>query len=529
MKKYPIAFVAAQEYSNLGIGYIAALLSKIGFETTVIDIRNKKEDILKILKRMDPVLIGFSVIYQYHINWFIDMINYLRDNGIQNHLTAGGHFASLRYEELFKLIPSLDSIVRFEGEYTLPELAKCISSGADWRKIKSIAYKKGSKIIVNPLRPLERDLDKFPYPFRAPLPDYAFKKKYASIIAGRGCVHSCSFCNQKEFARQSMTPAKRIRKPELVVKEMEYLFHEKECSVFLIEDDDFPVKADQGSEWITRFCNELRNKNLSNKIMWKINCRPDEVDERIFKMMKKNGLFLVYLGIEDGTDTGLKRLNKRMTVSECLEGINTLKKLEIGFDYGFLLFQPQTTFRSLNRNLIFLRQICDDGYTSATFLKLMPYYETPVEQKLLKEGRIKGKPGFFDYDFLEEPMNRYYEFIIYCFNEWLRAHDGLVNISRWARSYFEVFSHYFDPAPEVEKLSGKIRNIFSESNLFLLDTMTDLTSLFKFRKLNSDQKVILESYRNKILAKHEDYCKQINDTISELLLFVRDHQFVNVY
>lgn len=524
MKKRPVVFVGSLEYTNLGIGYMAALLSEAGFETIIIDLRNSKEEILEIVKGLNPLLIGFSVIYQYHIEWFIDLALYLRKNGINSHFTAGGHYASLRYEELFRFIPSLDSIVRFEGEYTLPELVKLISIRKEWRNIKSIAYKSGRKIIANTLRPLERDLDKFPYPFRAPLTEYAFHKKFATILAGRGCVYNCSFCNQKEFYRQPPGPVKRIRKPEMVVKEMAYLFHEKECSIFLIDDDDFPVKTSGGSEWIVKFCNELSANGLKNQIIWKINCRPDEVDEEIFRMMKRSGLFLVFLGIEDGTDSGLKRLNKQMTAGRCLEGINTLRKLEIDFDYGFMLFQPVTTYMSLNENLEYLKQICGDGYTPATFLKMMPYYESRLEKELKKEGRIKGKPGFFDYDFMEESMNHYYEFLIYCFNEWLRDPGGLVNVSKWARNYISVFPHYYKLMPEVVLLSKNVKTIISESNLFLLDNMKELAAIFRSGKYNNGNFTELMGYRENILIKHNQFITRINNSMITLLRIAEDQK-----
>ena len=452
-----MVFIALKEFDNLGVGYVGAMLSEAGFETRIIDFRQKKEEILKILKNLNPLIVGFSVIYQYHINQFIDLINYLRISGIKSHFTAGGHYASVRYEELFKFIPGLDSVVRFEGEYTLPELVKKICSGKDWKNTDGIAFRNNGEIVSNPLRPLEKNLDKFPFPLRSsPLPEYTLKRKFATIIAGRGCVHNCSFCNLKEFFRIAGGPLKRLRDPEMVVNEMKYLFLEKKCSVFLFQDDDFPVKTGEDSNWLMRFCGKLNDEGLHDKIMWKINCRTDEVDEDLFKMMKFNGLFLVFLGIDDGTDEGLKRLDKHMTIARSLEGINILKKLEIGFDYGFMLFQPSSTFSSINSNLDFLRFICDDGYTPVTFLKLMPYYETQVEKDLVKEGRIINKPGCMDYDFVDESMNHYYEFTTDCFREWLRAPDGFVNISKWARNYFSVYFKYFGINRETKALHANI-------------------------------------------------------------------------
>ncbi|HEY5122823.1 MAG TPA: cobalamin-dependent protein, partial [Ignavibacteria bacterium] len=213
MSKPSVVFVAFEEFDNLGMGYLASVLSKAGYDTRVIDFRSMKEDILKILKRQNPLIVGFSVIFQYHIYEFVDLINYIRERGILCHFTAGGHYASLKYEELFELIPSLDSIVRFEGEYTLLDLITCIHAGTDWKNVLGIAYKNNGKIIANPLRPLEKDLDKFPFPLRSPLTKYALDRKFATILAGRGCVNNCSFCHIREYYKQSSGPYKRIRKP----------------------------------------------------------------------------------------------------------------------------------------------------------------------------------------------------------------------------------------------------------------------------------------------------------------------------
>jgi len=520
MKTIPVVLVAFEQFDNLGIGYLASVLSKAGFKNKIIDFREGKKEILLRLKQLNPIVVGFSVIFQYYIYEFGELISFLRTKGIKCHFTAGGQYASLRTEEIFEIIPALDSVVKFEGEYTFLELVTSINQGRDWRNINGIAYQHRDKMIFNPLRPVETDLDKFPFPFRFPLKEYALGKKFATILASRGCLNNCQFCYLREYYISAYGPFKRIRKPEEVVRELEDLHFKKNCSVFLFQDDDFPVKNGNDKDWIERFCGELNSKNLVNRIMWKINCRPDEVEYKSFNLMKEHGLFLVFLGIEDGTDAGLKRLNKHMSVEKCLEGINILKKLKIGFDYGFMLFQPSSTFTSVNDNLNFLRDLCGDGYVPVTFLKMMPYSATPIEKELKKLGRLKGIPGFLDYDFIEDPMNHYYKFITEYFDEWLRDPDGLVNISKWARNYISVFSHYFDLKEEVQQISMNIKNTVSESNLFLLNNMKELAILFESRGYSSGNYSDLNSYRENIKLKHNQYKDQINNSMSNLLKIV---------
>ncbi len=520
MKIQPVVIIAFREFDNLGVGYLASVISEAGYKPLMVDFQSGKKEILKILKNQKPVIVGFSVIFQYHIYEFEELISYLRDGGIKCHFTAGGQFASLRSEDLFEMIPTLDSVVRFEGENTFLDLVNCLYSGTDWKDIPGIAYKTSGKITVNQLRPVETDLDKFPFPWRSPLREYALGKKIATILAGRGCVNNCSFCYLNEYYQQSSGPHRRIRKPEKVVLEMELLHLNEDCSVFLFQDDDFPVKTIHGSEWIEAFCNELKRKKLADKIMWKINCRPDEVDYDSFNLMKNHGLFLVFLGIEDGTDIGLTRMNKHMTVSKCLDGINILKKLGIGFDYGFMPFHPSATFSSLNDNLHFLREICGDGFSPVTFLKMMPYCATPIESELRNDERLKGKPGFYDYDFFDVSLDHYYKFISDCLINWFRDSEGLLNISKCARNYISVFARYFDLTPEVTLIAKDIKTIVSDSNIFLLDKMKELAPIFESGKYNSGNYHDLNSYRDEISLKHDNFIRAINDSMRKLLYIV---------
>jgi len=512
-----VVFIAFEEFDNLGTGYLCAVLSKKGFKTRVIDLRYDNYEILHLVKRLDPVVIGFSVIFESFIRKFQKLANLLREGGIRCHFTAGGHYASLRYKKLFNLIPSIDSIVRFDGEFTMLELTECISTGKEWRNTDGLVYKEKNKIINNPLRPLENDLDKYPFPMRFPLKEYAFGKKFATILAGRGCVYNCSYCCLREYYRQAPGPAKRIRNPEMVVREMELLFLEKECSVFMFQDDDFPLKASQSSEWIKKFCKELDHKGLNDKIMWKINCRPDEIDEEDIYMMKRCGLFLIFIGIEDGTDTGLLRLNKHMTIAQCLKSINILKKLGINFDYGFMLFQPSSTYASIKESLDFLGLISSDGYTPVVFNKLLPYFKTDVEKELRKERRLKGTPDFRDYDFYEASLNQYHDFINECFAEWLNDARGVVNILRWARIYYSVYSHYYGFSPKASSLDHTVREVIKESNKFILNTMKELAGLFESANNYRSMNGILKDYKESIISHHQGYVEQINCTISEYI------------
>ena len=127
MNHNSVVFVAFEERENLGIGYMHAILSGAGYSVAIIDISKDKSEILRELLEQDPVVVGFSVIFEYHLYRFQELIEYLKKEGLQSHFTAGGHFASLRPADLFEMVPGLDSMVRFEGEHTMLDLARSSS------------------------------------------------------------------------------------------------------------------------------------------------------------------------------------------------------------------------------------------------------------------------------------------------------------------------------------------------------------------------------------------------------------------
>ena len=83
MKSNSVVFIAFQERENLGIWYMYAVLSEAGYEVSIIDFKKDKTEILKELSVLDPLMVGFSVIFENHLYEFQELVEYLRNKGIQ--------------------------------------------------------------------------------------------------------------------------------------------------------------------------------------------------------------------------------------------------------------------------------------------------------------------------------------------------------------------------------------------------------------------------------------------------------------
>src|SRR5260370_308784 len=417
----PIMLVRFQEQANLGLGYLASTLRSHGYSVEVFDFEQPAEEILRAAKSLDTILIGFSLIFQFYVDRFGVLISYLRDHGVNCHFTMGGHFPSLSYEHTLQLVPELDSVVRFEGEMTLLELVDLVSVGEEWRDIQGIAYAKEGSSIATALRPLVHDLDDLPYPERHSSMRL-LGRHVMPLLASRGCIRTCSFCSIHVFYRTAPGKVVRTRKPSRVVEEMQMLHQEQGTTVFLFQDDDFPLYGTVWKQWANDFVDELHRNRLVGRIIWKINCRADAVDEapELIARMRDAGLYLVYMGLESGSEDGLSTLHKQITVEQNLKAVEILKSLGIMFEYGFMLFDPSTTFESVRDNLQFLRTIVGDGSSPASFCRMVPYDGTPIKDELAKTERLKGDICHPDYDFLDPRIDNFFQ-----------ALNNIVHVSGW--------------------------------------------------------------------------------------------------
>jgi anaerobic magnesium-protoporphyrin IX monomethyl ester cyclase len=392
----------------------------------------------------------------------------------------GGHFPSLSCERTLQMAPQLDSVVRFEGEVTLLELVDRLSTGGDWRGIQGIAYRESGETITTALRPLIRDLDQLPFPDRDFVAQQILGRVIMPMLASRGCARTCSFCSIHMFYRSAPGKVVRTRKPREVVREMRFLHDSEGISVFLFQDDDFPLFGPVWTRWAQEFVEELHHDGLVGKVVWKINCRADAVQEELLSTMRDAGLFLVYMGLESGSEEGLKTLHKQITVEQNLRAVSILKKIDLRFEFGFMLLDPSSTFESVRENVRFLRNIAGDGSAAAGFSRMIPYDGTPIKDELEKAGRLIGdviNPG---YDFIDPRLQEYYEALTKIVNVsgWVHGIESLSPQLCHAWNEVAVIERLFPPLPSFAQYAANIRRITKDANEILFRLMEDMADFY---------------------------------------------------
>jgi radical SAM superfamily enzyme YgiQ (UPF0313 family) len=474
-----VVLIGFKRQGNLGLGYLAATLESVGYHVEVVDFEEPHHEVLALIQRLDPVVVGFSLIFQFYVHRFEELARYLRANGVDCHFTIGGHFPSLSPEETLALMPQLDSVARFEGELTLLELCDRIGLGRDWRDVEGIARLERGEVVLTPMRPLLPNLDELPRPHPTVETRPILGRKVAQMIASRGCARTCSFCSIHMFYRLAPGKTVRLRAPAEVASEMRYLHDELDATVILFQDDDFPIFGPAWHRWARSLLDEIRAQDLVGRVLWKINCRADAADPELLAEMRDAGLYMVYMGLESGSDSSLVTLHKQTTVAQNEAAVATMKELGILFDFGFMMLDPSSTFESIEDNVAFLRRIVGDGSAAAEFCRMVPYDGTPIKDQLAAEGRLRGDVLNPDYDFDDPRIELFFQRVNEALNTtgWIHGLRALSPQLKFAWNEVAVMDGFMPSLPGLGAYRERLRRITRESNETLMQVVEDVVAV----------------------------------------------------
>jgi anaerobic magnesium-protoporphyrin IX monomethyl ester cyclase len=426
-----VLLIGFQDQDNLGLRYLMSSVNASGHQAFIMTYGSDPDPILRRIRRDRPDVVGFSLIFQYMAPDFGRVIGALRDAGVTAHFTMGGHYASFEPAEILSQTPGLDSVVRFDGEMTLVKLLHCLGTGSDWRTLPGIAFRADDdEIRVAPLARVVEDLDTLPRPDRESIDYEGHPMPTASILGSRGCPWDCSFCSIRPFYEEQGGPLRRLRAPREIVDEMIDLHRNRGVPIFLFQDDDFLAGGKNAKNWAAEIADLVAQAGFAGEIAFKISCRSDEVHEDIMERLIAGGLTHVYMGVESGDEEGLINMSKRLKPEAHLRAGRILKQFGLSFDFGFMLVDPYSTFRSIRQNIDFLEAFIGDGWTVAPFCRMLPYAGTPIKRKLEAEGRLLGTQFEPDYKFLDPKLDLFYDWMVNTFYERNFTNQGLCHILR---------------------------------------------------------------------------------------------------
>lgn len=200
----------------------------------------------------------------------------------------------------------------------------------------------------------------------------------------------------------------------------------------------------------------------------------------MFARMHDAGLYMVYMGLESGTEEGLKTLHKQITVEQNIRAVEILKEIGTIFEFGFMLLDPSSTFESVHANVNFLRAIAGDGSAAVTFGRMVPYDGTPIKDELERSGRLKGDVCKPDYDFLDPRLDDFYRALTHIVDVtgWTHGYGALSPQLNLAWNEVAILQHLFGGVAGLEAYRENLRGITQDSNQALFRTIEETARVF---------------------------------------------------
>ena len=378
---YPPSVHSHPPFIPLGLGYLGAVAEKEGHQVNIIDCQAEKLNYETFTARISQTpsdVIGVTATTLLYKS-AMKLITIAKQAQPLAVTMLGGSHGTFWDENALNEYPSLDIVVRREGERTFIELLEKLQAQTSLANVLGITFRNGDKIARNPDRPFIEDLDSIPFPAHHLMPLESLKrdgKILFPLISSRGCVFWCDFCSTvRMFGR-----GYRWRSPKNVVDEMQLIHDKYGVKQVTFYDDAFTVDRNR----VIEICDELHARKLD--MMWDCGTRVDMVDRELLTTMRSAGCFAVWLGVESGSEAILGAMNKSIKLDQTRKAYKTAHEVGLMTIANVVLGFPGETEKTAKETIRFVKELNPDdvGFYVAT-----PYPGTPMYEEVMKNGWLR--------------------------------------------------------------------------------------------------------------------------------------------
>jgi anaerobic magnesium-protoporphyrin IX monomethyl ester cyclase len=359
----------------LGLMSLAGYLLREGIEVIIEDYiiqPYSRERVRRILREFRPDVVGATAVTM-NVKKALSILKEFREEDPSPATVMGGPHVSFDAEEILKNNPSVDYIVRGEGELSFAELLGRLGDGNDLSDVKGVSYRGGDCVIHNEDRPLIPDINILPGPARhlVPLSRYRALGFPVSMVTSRGCPYNCIFCVGSRMV------GRKVRNFDVgrVVDEFEELSRMGFVQINIV-DDLFTANQARCME----ICDEILRRGIVHS--WGAFARVDSVSPRLLEKMKKAGCTALCFGIESGDQAILDRIKKKTTLAKCREAARITREAGIEPMMSFILGLPGETAETARTTMEFARTLS----TNYGFHVLAPFPGTEVRDRAGEYG-----------------------------------------------------------------------------------------------------------------------------------------------
>lgn len=396
-----VAFFNYTEFREFhpGISALSAFLKREGHSTAIKNLTHlsKPEEFLEFIRRENPDLLAFTVMtFQWDP---VKKLSALAKEHFDLVTVVGGYHPTFFPDEVIRH-PSIDYLVRGEGELPLLELVRALGEGKGVRTVPNLwAKDKEGRVDANEVRPLIQDLDSLPFwdrdlfdfhrlltePAKATL---AHTPNTMPVAAGRGCPYRCTYCCNGSLIDLYRGKGKFVRHRSVghLLREMRDLKERYNVKIFEFYDEQIEVNFKWLQELAERYPKEVG-------IPFSVCLRVENANRKTLSLLRKAGCYSVWLGIECGNEKyRIKMLNRHHTNEQILKAFKLIKELGLQTVVFNMIGLPYETKEMIRETIALNREIWPNALLYFTF---QAFRGTPLYELCKKEGFLPEKTSYW--------------------------------------------------------------------------------------------------------------------------------------
>lgn len=410
MAKIDVVLVALYRYRNIPMRMMHPLLENIdgirphtiffkNCETNLFSYPTQKEEqlFIELIRKINPTIVGLSVLSPY-VSIASRLTKLIKKNNPSTLVIWGGIHPTISPESC---IDEADILCLGEGEDVMAELVVSLRDRKSWQCIKNLWIKDGGRIIKNPMRPLEQDLDSFPFASYGNSAYYfiessmitqndmvAFENNFW-VQTSRGCPYSCSYCVNSLLHSlfKGLGFYTRRRSVDSVIKEIKKNNTEAEYIFFV--DEVFGIEPSWLDEFQSRYKKEVG-------LPFFVSYNPRIITLDIIRKLVSAGVDMISFGIQSGSDFIRNEIfnrpgNNNLIIDLAKEIVNSGVKCK----YDLIIDNPYDTEETLGDTIKLLLQLPKPLSFNLFTLQYFPNY--PLTEKAIAGQYIKPEEASIDY------------------------------------------------------------------------------------------------------------------------------------
>lgn len=376
----------------LGLSYVASALREAGHEIAFLDLcfeERAEQAVSDIIREFDPASIGISFRNLEMMAYFrnISFLDGLRDvvSCCRRHSDArivlGGSGFSIMPVPVLRYTGCEFGIVG-EGEWSYPELLRCLESGAGTDEIPGVVRIDGDEARIHPPR-RDHSLGGLIPPARELIDHgrYIRAGGTANLQTKRGCPFECVYCTYPLIEGRAV----RCRPPGEVIDEFSTLDRTYGLHEAYVVDSQFNYPLD----YAKTVCERLITVRNSMKVWWTCMLNPGYVDEELALMLRLARCSMVDLSIESASDTMLERLGKGFTTADIRKTFAVLHEYRLPFSTWILFGGPGENATTVKETLSLLAELGVPRVLFAVGIRVCP--RTALAERMREEGALAGE------------------------------------------------------------------------------------------------------------------------------------------